>query len=63
MTKSVRIENADTSNHKVRVREQVKVNGEWQDVTAPATNLDYPTAMALVTIWAEKRLIVEEYTV
>lgn len=63
MTKNVRIENADTSDHKVRVRAQYlnTETGEWADAaTEPAVDLTHPTAMSTVTIWKEKRLIVEE---
>lgn len=60
MTKSVRIENGDTSDHKVRAQVQVKdAEGNWVN-DGPPVSLDYPTAMANITIWRGKRFIVEE---
>ncbi len=60
MTKTVRIENADTSNHQVRVFREMKNDaGEW--VREPgAIGLDRPTSMIQETIWREKRLVIEE---
>lgn len=62
MTKQVRIENADTSNHKVRVFiEHRDANGEW--VRSPndaPVELDHPTAMHAGWIWRDQRLVVEE---
>lgn len=61
MTKSIRIENADTSNHKVRVTSQTKnAEGVWVDDTGGAIALDYPTAMCTQTIWQGKRIVIEE---
>ena len=60
MTKAVRIENADTSNHKVRVYvEDKNAAGEWVRSTEPA-QLDVPTAMLTQTIWKERRVVIEE---
>lgn len=60
MTKSVRIENADNSSHKVRVyAEDKNAAGEWVRSTEPA-QLDLPTAMITSTIWKERRLVIEE---
>ena len=62
MTKTVRIENADSgTDHKIQVREQHFVNGEWHDATSAIAKLDYPTSMVNATVWENKRLIVEEY--
>ena len=64
MTKNVRIENADTSSYKVRVRAQYKnAEGEWADAPPeePVTKLDFPAALQSLTIHSGKRLIVEEY--
>lgn len=64
MTKSIRIENADTNMHdKVRVITQVKnAEGEWvNSPTEPPVDLAYPCQMAHVGIWSQKRVIVEEY--
>lgn len=64
MTKTVRIENADTTSYKVRVRAQYKdpVTGEWKDAgpEEQVFNLDYPTFLATASIHSNKRLIVEE---
>lgn len=64
MTKTVRIENADTSHYKVRVRAQYKnAAGEWADAPPeePAIDLPYPAALQQAMIHSGKRLIVEEY--
>lgn len=61
MTKSVRIENADTSDHKLVVKAQVKnAAGEWVDEPALVAELNFPTSMAVATVWRERRLIIEE---
>lgn len=64
MTKSVRIENADTSSYKVRVTAQEKnADGVWVDaVNEKPTELPFPTAMATVGIHTHKRYVVEEFT-
>lgn len=66
MTKAIRIENADTSNYKVRVLVQDKVfsdgiwTGEW--TTACITELLSPTSMSNgLYITSSRRLIVEEF--
>lgn len=65
MTKTVRIENADANTSvKVRVRTQYQnKEGEWVDAGEDDQKvpLDFPTAMASLTIYDSKRLIVEEY--
>lgn len=61
MTKTVRIENADTSDYKVRVTVQDKnpISGEWVDTQV--INLDYPTAQTNnVYLTSTRRFIVEE---
>lgn len=59
MTKMIRIENADTSNHKVRVIVQERnADGEWKEVGS--LTLDTPTQMVSQTIWRERRLVIEE---
>lgn len=60
MTKHVRIENADTSNHKIRVTVQYLDNGVWVDAPAETDVLDLPTQMCTKTVWKTKRLIIEE---
>ena len=60
MTKTIRIENADKSNHKVRIFVENKgIDGEWQR-EPHALQLDYPTAMQTQTIHGGKRLVIEE---
>ena len=60
MTKTVRIENADTSNWPVRVTGQYKNEaGEW--VNEPSsTQIDHPTQMTSAGIHSGRRLVVEE---
>ena len=62
MTKKVRIENADTSNHPVRVTTQKQnESGEWvNDETVPPVQIDHPAMMTEQFIWSGRRLIVEE---
>lgn len=60
MTKQVRIENADTSNHPVRVTGQIK-NAEGQWVNEPSyTQINMPTAMTAQYIHSGRRLVIEE---
>ena len=60
MTKKVRIENADTSNHRVRVFvERLTESGEWVRTDAPV-ELDFPTALHEGWIHAGQRLVIEE---
>lgn len=60
MTKSVRIENADTSTHPVRVTGQYKdAEGNWVDESS-STQIDYPTSMATQTIHSGRRIVIEE---
>jgi hypothetical protein len=59
MTKQIRIENADTSEHKVRVHvEQQNAEGQWERVRT--LEADYPTAMATEYIHGTQRLVIEE---
>lgn len=60
MTKTVRIENADTSTYKVKVQMQRKdAEGAWVD-DGPILNLDHPTALASIGIHDGLRAIVFE---
>lgn len=61
MTKLVRIENADTSNYKVRVKVQTynDTTQEWSD-TGEVYALDSPAAMKESYLTSHRRLIVEE---
>ncbi len=66
MTKTVRIENADTGKYKVKVLVQEKefdydkkeFTNNWK--TLKEVPLDYPTAMLTEYITSTQRLIVEE---
>lgn len=62
MTKTVRIENADTNTSvKVKVKAQHKTpEGEWVDSTLPVESLDFPTAMVQMGIHDTRRLVVYE---
>jgi hypothetical protein len=58
MTKAIRIENADTSTYKVVVETWEMLNGEPMKV---AENLlPYPTALATITIYSGRWLVVRE---
>jgi len=60
MTKTIRIENADTSNHPVRVTGQYKnAEGQWLDETS-SIQLDHPTRQVEQTIYGARRIIIEE---
>lgn len=60
MTKQVRIENADLSNHKVLIEVWFKgVNGE-PDTKATEYSLGAPTSLVTETIWKEKYLVIRE---
>lgn len=60
MTKSVRVENADTLSYKVKVQVQDKdAGGEWADTGSPVT-LGFPTAIDTFGITSSRRLIIEE---
>jgi len=61
MTKQIRIENADTTSHKARVRvEEKNAAGEWVDRPELACELAFPTAMTSATVHTHRRLVVEE---
>lgn len=63
MTKQIRIENADTSHHNVKITVQRKnAAGEWEDVPAESTDLNTPTQLATKYIHSHQRLVVEEIT-
>jgi len=58
MTKQVRIENADTSDHKINVETwQKRPDG---DVLTKVEHADYPTAMVNGLIYKEQYLIIKE---
>lgn len=64
MTKTVRIENADTSSLPVRITTQDKVfvvgepTGEWKDTATQ--QIDHPTALFTGHLTSTRRFIVEE---
>lgn len=61
MTKKIRIENADTSQHNVKVTVQRKnAAGEWEDAPAEAVNLSTPTQLTEKYIHQQQRLVIEE---
>lgn len=61
MTKTIRIENADTSNHKVKVEVwEERTNGVKDDLVREI-ELNTPTQMISETIWKGKYLIIREY--
>lgn len=60
MTKTVRIENADNSTFKVRVRVENLIKGEW--VQEKVVELPHPTMLATEYLTGTRRFIVEEYT-
>lgn len=62
MTKQIRVENADTSDHKVRVFvEDKQVDGTWVRDPQPIA-LDHPTSMHAGYIHSKRRLVIEETT-
>lgn len=59
MTKHIRIENADTSDHKVRVIiEEKSPSGEW--IRGDAIKLNLPTQMTTAMIHSTRRIVIEE---
>lgn len=60
MTKNIRIENADTSDHKVAVFvEDQQADGTWVRQESPIA-LDYPTSLHTACIHSTRRLVIEE---
>jgi len=58
MTKSVRIENADTAPYKVVVEVQEKRGEDW--VTVDTEILHNPAQLTMKTLWSCRRIIVTE---
>lgn len=58
MTKMIRVENADTSEYKVKVHVEDLVDGLW--VRIKTLDCDFPTAMVSYGITNTRRLVVEE---
>ena len=59
MTKAIRIENADLSDHGVAIYTEYLVDGVWVRQNS-ARELNMPTGMLTETIWNTKRLVIEE---
>jgi hypothetical protein len=59
MTKAIRIENADTSDHKVMIEVWDKLEGN-PDVLVEKFRLDCPTQMIEKTIWSRRYLVIRE---
>ena len=62
MTKSVRIENADTSSHQIAVDvvEERLVDGKATDVAVETKFLRNPTDLGNFTLWQGRKLMVRE---
>lgn len=60
MTKRVRIENADSSDHKLVVQTWEKSGGDAPDVLVEEQPLNNPTDLLEATIWQERYLVVKE---
>lgn len=60
MTKKIRIENADTSTHKVRAYTEDLVDGEWVRNPDSRLELDHPTTLVEQYIYSTRRIVVEE---
>lgn len=60
MTKKVRIENADTSDHKVVVQTWNKGRNGEPDTMTKEERADYPTAMVEGLIYKEQYLVITE---
>lgn len=61
MTKSVRIENADNSAHKVRVEVWEEKPDGTDDILVRVAELNYPTQMTTETVWKGQYLVIREY--
>lgn len=60
MTKHVRVENADTSDHEVVVEVWEKGAAGEPDKMVDTVFLKYPTEMATRAIWGTRYLVVRE---
>lgn len=59
MTKRVRVENADSSNYKVKVHvEQLQTDGTW--LRTDTKELMFPAELTELYVHGHQRLIVEE---
>jgi hypothetical protein len=60
MTKKVRVENADTSNHKVVVQTWVKGQNGEPDTMKEERELNNPTDMGEFWIWQQQYVVIKE---
>lgn len=60
MTKKVRIENADNSDHKLIVQTWQKGAGSEPDVMVSEQALAHPTEMCDGMVWQEQYLVIKE---
>ena len=60
MTKAIRIENADTSNHKVVVEIWERHGVSEPDKLVETKELSHPTQMETLTIWGSRYLVIKE---
>jgi len=60
MTKAIRVENADTSDHKVMVQVWEKGAGDKHAKMVKEYPLNHPTAMIEQTIWKNHFLVIKE---
>ena len=61
MTKLIRVENADTSQHKVKVSVFDRLNGDGPGMLAEEHKLDHPCQMKDIYIHNGRYLVIEEY--
>ena len=60
MTKNIRVENADTSTHRVVVEVWNKGHDGTVDTLTETVPLDHPTSMATLMIHSERFLVIKE---
>jgi len=60
MTKKVRIENADTSDHKITVQTWVKGENGEPDKLLREDDLSSPTELGEFYVWSDQYLVVVE---
>lgn len=60
MTKKVRIENADNSDHKLVVQTWRKSGDDRPDALVSEVPLNYPTAMTEGLVYQEQYLVIKE---
>lgn len=61
MTKQIRVENADTSNHKVEVQVWDEYPGQPANLVK-TVSLDHPTSLATECIHSGRYLVIKEKT-